>query len=66
MSNAAISYDIMESAWHTASRPHQPVAIGGLSRAEISAELAKGMDSLHSGGMTPDEVDAALGRDFDR
>ena len=42
-----------------------PVAIGGMPRAALDCELAKGMESLHDGnGMTPDEVDAALAREF--
>ena len=45
----------------------RPVAIGGMPRAALDCELAKGVASLHDGnGMTPDEVDAALAREFGR
>jgi hypothetical protein len=44
----------------------KPVAIGSMSRAQLDAELAKGMDSLHEGTTyTPDQVDAELAREFD-
>jgi addiction module RelB/DinJ family antitoxin len=43
----------------------KPVAIGGMTRAQLDAELAKGMDSLHEGATyTPDQVDAELAREF--
>ena len=43
----------------------RPVIIAGMSRAEIDAELQKGVDSLKSGkGLTEDEVDALLAREF--
>ena len=43
----------------------KPTAIGGMSRAELDAELMKGMDSLKAGkAYTADEVDAALAGEF--
>lgn len=43
----------------------KPTAIGGLSRAELDAELMKGMNSLKTGkSCTADEVDAALAEEF--
>lgn len=43
----------------------KPTAIGGMSRAEIDAELTKGIDSLKSGKTyTADEVDAELSKEF--
>ena len=43
----------------------KPTAIGGMSRAELDAELMKGMDSLKVGKTyTADEVDAALAGEF--
>ena len=43
----------------------KPSAIGGMTREEIDAELAKGMDSLKSGKTyTADEVDEELAREF--
>lgn len=43
----------------------KPTAIGNMGRAEIDAELKKGMESLKSGkSYTPDEVDAELAREF--
>lgn len=43
----------------------RPVTIAGMSRAEIDAELQKGVDSLKSGkGLTADEVDALLAREY--
>ena len=42
-----------------------PTAIGGMSRAELDHELNKGMESLRAGnGISADEVDAALAREF--
>lgn len=39
----------------------QPVAAGTLSRAELDAELKKGMESIKEGGLySPDEIDAEL------
>lgn len=43
----------------------KPTAIGNMSRAEIDAELMKGIDSLKSGkSYTADEVDAELSKEF--
>lgn len=43
----------------------KPTAIGGMSRAEIDAELAKGVESLKTGRTyTADEVDVELAREF--
>lgn len=43
----------------------KPVAIGGMSRAELDAELTKGIESLASGGgYSVDEVDAELAKEF--
>ncbi len=43
----------------------QPTAIGDMSRAEVDAELMKGIDSLKSGKIhTADEVDAELAKEF--
>lgn len=43
----------------------KPTAIGSMSRAEIDAELKKGLESLKSGkSYTADEVDAELKREF--
>ena len=53
--------------WNMMPPTKRPVAIGGMSRAALDCELAKGVDSLHDGnGMTPDEVDAALALEFGR
>ena len=41
-----------------------PVAIGGMSRSELDAELMKGIDSLKSGSYTVEEVDAMLAEEF--
>lgn len=42
-----------------------PTAIGGMSHAELDHELNKGMESLRAGnGISADEVDAALAREF--
>lgn len=42
-----------------------PTAVGGMSRAELDAELRKGVASLRSGEAVPaDEVDAQLAREF--
>ena len=42
-----------------------PAAIGGMSRAELDQELGKGVESLRAGkGLSADEVDAALAREF--
>jgi addiction module RelB/DinJ family antitoxin len=43
----------------------RPVAIGSMNRAEIDAELTKGISSLKSGKTySPDEVDAELAKEF--
>ena len=43
----------------------RPVAAGGLSREQLDAELAKGIDSLKSGNAVPaGEVDAMLAEEF--
>ena len=43
----------------------KPIAIGGMSREELDAELIKGMESLKSGkAYTADEVDAELAKEF--
>lgn len=43
----------------------KPVAVGGMTRAELDAEIAKGMESLKSGKVyTADEVDAELHKEF--
>lgn len=43
----------------------KPTAIGGMSRAEIDAELTKGMESLKLGkAYTADEIDARLAAEF--
>ena len=44
----------------------KPVAIGELSREELDAELAKGIESLKKGAaMTADEVDRRLAEELD-
>ena len=43
----------------------KPVAAGALSRAELDAELIKGVESLKAGkGYSADEADAMLRKDF--
>ena len=43
----------------------KPTAIGGMSRAELDAELTKGVESLKSGKTyTTDEIDAELAKEF--
>ena len=43
----------------------KPVAIGGLSREELDAEILKGMESLKTGKVyTADEVDEVLAKEF--
>jgi len=43
----------------------KPTAIGGMSRAQLDAELMKGVESLKSGKTyTADEVDAELFKEF--
>ncbi len=41
-----------------------PTAIDGISRAELDLELMKGIESLKSGSLTADEVDAELMKEF--
>lgn len=43
----------------------RPTAIGDMSRSQLDMELVKGLESLKSGGLTADELDAELKRDFD-
>ncbi len=69
MLNAAALDHRTESTevWNVMPPMKRPVAIGGMPRAALDCELAKGVASLHDGnGMTPDEVDAALAREFGR
>ncbi len=43
----------------------KPTAIGGMSRAELDAELMKGVESIKTGkAYTADEVDAVLADEF--
>ncbi len=42
----------------------KPTAIGGMSHAELDLELMKGIESLKSGSLTSDEVDAELMKEF--
>ena len=43
----------------------KPTNINGISRAELDAELTKGIESLKSGrSYTADEVDAELAKEF--
>ncbi len=43
----------------------KPIAIGGMSRAELDAELMKGVESLKSGKTyTVDEIDEELAKEF--
>ena len=43
----------------------KPVSIGNLTREELDAELAKGVDSLKQGkGVSADEVDKLLASEF--
>ena len=45
--------------------PAKPTAIGSMNRAELDAELTKGMESLSSGKTyTADEVDAERNKEF--
>ena len=45
--------------------PAKLTAIGNMSRAELDAELTKGMESLSSGKTyTADEVDTELNKEF--
>ncbi|NBH61041.1 type II toxin-antitoxin system RelB/DinJ family antitoxin [Anaerotruncus sp. 80] len=42
----------------------KPTSIDGMSRAELDLELMKGIESLKSGSLTADEVDAELMKEF--
>lgn len=43
-----------------------PIAMGNLSKEQLDIELQKGIDSLKSGkGLTADEVDAQLYKEFE-
>ena len=43
----------------------KPVAVGGMNREQLDAELMKGMESLKSGKTyTVDEIDAELKKEF--
>lgn len=42
----------------------KPTSIGGMSRAELDLELMKGIESLKSGSLSADEVDAELMKEF--
>ena len=42
----------------------KPVAIGGMTRAEIDAELQKGIESLKDGSYTTDDIDAMMAEEF--
>ncbi len=42
-----------------------PIAMGNLSKEQLDIELQKGIDSLKNGkGLTTDEVDEILNKDF--
>lgn len=46
--------------------PRRPVAIGGMSREQLDAELQKGLDSMKDGKTyTEAEVDAMFAEEFD-
>ncbi len=42
----------------------KPTAIGSMTRAELDAELTKGIESLAAGSYTADEVDDLMDREF--
>lgn len=43
----------------------KPTAIGGMTREELDAELAKGIESMKTGrNLSADEVDAKLSEEF--
>ena len=42
----------------------KPTAIGNMTRAELDAELTKGIESLAAGSYTTDEVDDLMDREF--
>lgn len=44
--------------------PAKPTAIGGMTRAELDAELTKGIESLKDGSYTADEIDALMAKEF--
>lgn len=45
--------------------PANPTAVGSMSRAELDAELRKGVESIQEGKtFTTDEVDEELSREF--
>ena len=45
--------------------PANPTAVGSMSRAELDAELRKGVESIKEGKtFTTDEVDEELSREF--
>ena len=53
--------------FHLQLPDNQPVAIGGMSRAELDREIKKGIDSLEAGPLySADDVDQELARDFGR
>lgn len=42
-----------------------PIAVGSLSQSDLNIELMKGVNSLKAGeGLSADEVDAALAKEF--
>ena len=41
-----------------------PIAIGGMTRTELDAELMKGVDSLKAGSFTTDDVDTMMAEEF--
>ncbi len=58
---------VLENGMPFASRlpVTKPTAIGGMTRAELNAELAKGVESMKSGKIyTADEVDAEFQEEF--
>lgn len=42
----------------------KPIATGDMNRTELDLELMKGIESLKSGRLTADEVDAELMKEF--
>ena len=42
----------------------KPIAIGGMTREQLDAELAKGVESLKAGNLTADEVDSIMAEEF--
>ena len=60
-----------ESGMHTMDaimkqlRQTPPTAIGGMTRAQLDAELQRGVDSLRTGKIySPDDADAVLAREY--